>query len=219
MWKYNNNFKIILIFFCLILCKGLLSQPELLIINHDFRNMNYKWKDMKKFFKKYKKNKLTDSQIYYIYAISKKFKINYLVIATKLEQESGVIRNVNTKNYAWRLMRCMGYGLRYKYKKKGKIHYTYGGFRTQVYYGTRLLRYYYIRWKYGKRIKLYCNGKTIIPKNAATYSLYVYCPYYGKYNNCGRKNIGNKLFVIIYDIFSRGRYAKRKSINSIARNN
>jgi len=95
----------------------------------------------------------------------------------------------------------MAYGLSWKKKINGKTVYTHGGFYRQVSRGTKCLRKWFDHWTTGKKIKVNFNRQIVTPKNAATYSLYVYCPFYGGYLNYGKPCLGNIIFEDIYAKF------------------
>ena len=93
----------------------------------------------------------------------------------------------------------MGYGLTITKRENGERVYVFGGFESQVHYAVKSLSEFAKEYK-GQKIKLLCKNQTITCTNASTYALYRYCPYYGKYKNCGYDNVGNKLFVIIFSL-------------------
>jgi hypothetical protein len=178
-----------------------------LIDDNDFTNNAFNYGDVKRFFKSFKYNNFTDKQIRFIYEQCKEYKINYLVIASKLEQESSLTMNCMSKDdYNWRMNRAMGYFLQSRTRTNTGWHYPYGCFESQIKHGTRILRKWYDRFcKDGdKQIYIKQTKQYVKPRNAASYALYQYTPIYSWVDD-GRKevSIGNKLFVDYFELFKK----------------
>ncbi len=184
--------------------------PNYLISSYDFTNQNYTYKDVTNFFKSYKDNRFTEYEMQFLYDKCIEYKINILVLSTKLEQENCLVRNSYIENYEKRMKRAMAYGLYYKKKNEnGKMYCPYLGFEKQIELGLTLLTNAFYRWSPGKKITLIQNLGSVTPRNAPTYALYTYCPVYGEYDNMGFKCVGNKLFEEIFNIF-KTRWSKTK---------
>ena len=121
-----------------------------------------------------------------IYEAAQRWNLNPKVIISTLQKEESLITVSNSSN-ASRLRKAMGCGI-YSGSKN-----TYSGFGNQVWNGTRKLSTYELPaasggqlaagWKPGtkKTVALTSNHKqkkTIVPKNASTFALYTYTPYY-----------------------------------------
>lgn len=127
--------------------------------------------------------------------------LNPRVIIATLQKEQSLISVSNSSNAA-RLVKAMGCGVYGDANHDGKTDNRYPGFVNQIYNGARVLSTYEItyHWRVGltKNVTAYktvtatktVDGqvvtydkrvsytKTITPKNACTYALYTYTPYY-----------------------------------------
>ena len=168
----------------------LISQPtNNLISDYDFTNQNFTYEQTEKFVKSFTRCILSDSHIRVIYNDAKKYTINILVVLTKLEQENSIVINsLGTNNINKRLSRCMAAGLAVKKVDPvtGKKRCPYIGFEIQMDLGCKILRKHFDAWEPGTQKHLHF-GETdegvITPVNAATHSLYMYTPIYGRYLN------------------------------------
>jgi len=152
---------------------------------------------------------LTDSEINLIYDTGRDFKINPLVLLMKMEQESGLLRNnMGTNKYYIRKFRACGFGLYISSKTNrdgytlgtnasGKVaYYRYGGFKTQITECAELLRKHFNAWSKSTPVMIKDfnpTGWEYYVKNASTYTLFRYCPYYGDFYNGKFKNVGNRI--------------------------
>ncbi len=113
-----------------------------------------------------------------IHDAAKAWNLNPKVIMATLQKEQSLLamRSPSAK----RLAEAMGCGI-----YPGSTN-RYPGFGTQVWHGARKLSTYEITYKWrpglAKRVTAYVDGKargiSIVPKNACTYALYTYTPYY-----------------------------------------
>jgi hypothetical protein len=175
-----------------------------MISNAEFTNQNWTHEQVTKFVKHWKNNKLHKWDIKVICDAARKHRIHPLVVLTKMEQEQSMIRNYSpgSKNsYRKRYIRAMAYGLSIKRIVKGKKYYPHEGYYKQVTRGTKCLRKFYDKYEDGMNHPINYNKEFVYPENAATYSLYVYCPFYGLYSNHGITCRGNELFIVIYKEF------------------
>jgi hypothetical protein len=176
------------------------SSIDNIISDYDFTNQNYNLFNIYSFFSNYKECKLNEWQKYCIYKYSKQYKINALIVITKLEQENNLIsESMNYGKLKHRLSRAMGYAVHEGSTIKDKFAY----YQHQIHYSVKALRKRFDLWKKGKRILLKCSNKKITPVNASTYSLYIYCPFYGKHNKYGITERGNILFEDRYKRFKK----------------
>ena len=109
-----------------------------------------------------------------IWEAASHWSINPKVILATLQKEQSLLTVSNSSN-ATRLRKAVGCGV-----YPGSTN-TYPGFGNQVWNGTRKLSTYEITyaWKPGKTIKVSgAKTPTIVPKNASTFALYTYTPYY-----------------------------------------
>ena len=183
---------------------GINKQRDYLISDAEFTNSNWTRKQVVSFLKSWKYNKLSRSDIDTICYAAKTNKIHPIIILTKMEQEQSMVRNMcpNAKSlYNKRHRRAMAYGLSIKKYIKGKKYYPHEGYYKQVTRGTKCLRKFFDLYKKGITHPINYGKNKAYPKNAATYSLYVYCPFYGLYDNHGVKCRGNVLFITLYKQF------------------
>lgn len=173
-----------------------------LIENEQFTNSTWSHKTVSKLIRSYGNRKITDNNINLICEYCKRYSIHPLIVLAKAEQENALITSY-IGNYSRKKFRAMAYGLSISKYVNGKKVYKYGGFTNQVTNSIKLLRKAYDKWNPSKSHKINFGTKTIVPENAATYSLYVYCPFYGNYLNYGNPNKGNEIFVSIYKKFSK----------------
>ena len=136
-----------------------------------------------------------------IWRCARAWNLNPKVIIATLQKEQSLIAISNTSN-ASRLVKAMGCGVYGDANHDGKTDNRFPGFVNQIYNGARVLSTYEVtyRWHVGltKNVTAYktitatktVDGqvvsydkrvsytKTIVPKNASTYALYTYTPYY-----------------------------------------
>lgn len=208
----NKIFVLFLLFTAL-----LLPSNVLLISDYDFTNQDYTWRQYLAFYENFPACRLNYSQKEMIYRAARVNTLHPLVLMAKLQNETDLIQNVGgTNKYSWRLNRAMGYGMiRHWWEDNRKYKfYKYGGYDLQVWLAAELLRKSFDDYsKYDNAIiKLMCNGEKILVENAATYSLYVYNPFYGTHSKYGYKSTGNKLFEIVFN-----RYLKLWQIEAAAK--
>lgn len=138
---------------------------------------------------------ITKEDLKFICKVCKKYKISPLVILAKLEQEQSLIsaNRLQSKNNA------LGYGSYYKFITGKNIAPT---FEHQVVLAVKFLREKFNEWKPNSKVEYKQNLGFVIPKNAATYALYKYCPVYREYLNVdGSISHGNILFEKIFNKF------------------
>jgi hypothetical protein len=137
-------------------------------------------------------------------------KINILVMLAKLQQEQGLIELANNLDYEKRYNQAMGCRL-YSYHT-GKRRIKYYGFTNQIEWGSKILRWYFEDFEYGNEIRLEdgnINNKSmrVWSQNAATYSLYMYCPSFGVVSNHpwtkGREFTGNSIFAKKFEDYKK----------------
>lgn len=124
-----------------------------------------------------------------IWEASRAWNLNPKIVLATLQKEQSLLTVSNTSNAA-RLIKAMGCGVYGTDPVTGKTINRYPGFGKQVWNGARVLSTYEITYHWfpgksktvtayktvdGKRISY---SKTIVPKNASTFALYTYTPYY-----------------------------------------
>lgn len=185
--------KFIFLTFYIINCYGI---TNFLISDYDFTNTKkYKLSQYDQAFSKYIKKHRVE-QIYYAGLY---YKINPLVLFTKLQCESGNLSKEPTRdieNYAF----CCAIHLKNKET-------NWGSFNWQVWNSAYTLRKHYNKAKENNyNVFIYDVNKKIEVSNASTYSLYRYTPHYklsgSKYNK--NYNLGN------FSIFKVFLYLKGK---------
>jgi hypothetical protein len=133
--------------------------------------------------------KKTAAQI--IYEACQAWSINPRVMLATLQKEQSLLTTSNSAN-AVRLIKAVGCGV-YDNNHDNKIENLYPGFGNQIWNGARSLSQYELPassstsgqlsggWKPGtvmSRINGAPNSGKIVPKNASTFALYTYTPYY-----------------------------------------
>ena len=173
-----------------------------LLSDYDMTNQNYSIKQMKKFCQSYSNNKFTDEQIKIIYNSCKQYTIHPLVVFTKLEQENSLTQNKNTNRYEKRISRALAYGLYIKeYRPDGSWYCPNLGFELQITNSVRIIRKFFNAYVPGTQMSQLQDKGILIPQNAATWTLYRFCPVYGEYLNCGTPCTGNYLFQYFFYSF------------------
>lgn len=130
------------------------------------------------------------STAHLIYQAAKTNSINPKVILTKLQAEQGVISGSRATNPTQsQLDRAMGVGI----FDDGTVLEQYQGFKNQVASAAQLLRKHFDQAEKERFTLRDVDGKTLVAKNSATYSLYRYTPHVA----------GAKLFFDIYSSFFR----------------
>lgn len=123
-----------------------------------------------------------------IYQAAKTNSINPKVMVTKLQAEQGVISGSRATNPTQsQLNRAMGVGI----LDDGTVLEAYQEFENQVASAAQLLRKHFDQAENAHFTVLNVDGRTLIVKNRATYSLYRYTPHVA----------GAKLFFDIYSSF------------------
>jgi len=124
-----------------------------------------------------------------IYEAARAWNMNPKVILATLQKEQSLLTVSNTSNAA-RLVKAMGCGVYGTDPVTGKTINRFPGFGKQVWNGARVLSTYEITYNWfpgkSKTVTAYktVDGervsyqKTIVPKNASTFALYTYTPYY-----------------------------------------
>jgi hypothetical protein len=113
--------------------------------------------------------------------------------------EASLIRNNTQFNYNLRERRAMGYGCWMKITNKaGKVIRIHEGFDHQIKKGLEVLKKRYHEWQPGTVVPVLSREKKIIPKNAASYSLYIYTPFFGEAIAFGHKTVGNRRFMNLW---------------------
>lgn len=201
---------IIFIIFIILLSVRLCSM-DYLVSDYDFTNQSFTDRQCFNLIKACPKSKLSHKQTLKIIKECRKYKINFLLVSAKLQQEASLILNNSSFDYKLRERRAMGYGCYIKRtNSKGVVYRPYEGYYQQIERGVRALRIFFDRWKPGKCVLVLSKEKRICPKNAATYSLYVYTPFYGNAIAFGHKTVGNRRFMaswyIVKDIWKRKKY-------------
>lgn len=170
----------------IILFFGLIHSVDRTRIVSDswFTNQNYVLNDVISACRKFPRNKFTLKQIKAIYWCSKKFVLNYELTLVVIQKESGLLILPDIIKYNELLTRALGVLIE---KEK------YKSFESQLYYGCKALRYWYDRWEIDSKVKLYCIDEVITVRNASTYALYKYTPYFGYTNHKGFRIAGNIL--------------------------
>jgi hypothetical protein len=207
--------KLIIILLTIVLSYG--ESHRFLITDADF-NLKISKNTLTKFCKSYKYNLFTPEDISDIYDSAKLYNINPLIVLLKMEQENALVRNYQyTNNYQIRYFRACAYGLSPHWSSRvnsnyiqgiletnwtlgtntmGRVrYYRHGGFQKQVSNCARILRRDYNKWNSNKThvIKDSTPYITTTFDNAATYALFVYCPYYAEYDNYGFPRVGNRI--------------------------
>jgi len=123
-----------------------------------------------------------------IYRVAKANTISPMVILTKLQAEQGLILGDKAKNPTqFQLDSALGVGM----LDDGTVLKQYQGFINQVTSGAESLHKLFAQAEQEKFILKNIDGKTLVVKNSATYSLYRYTPHLA----------GAKLFFDIYHNF------------------
>jgi hypothetical protein len=172
-----------------------------ILSDSQFTNENWTTEQVYRFVKSWPNNKFTDYDIDLIANTCKTYGIHPLIVFIKMEQEQNLVRNNSVAPYTKRRFRAMAYGLSIKKYINGKKIYVHGGFTKQVTRGVKLLRKAFDQWKEGMSIEIDFGEHVARPTNAATWSLYVYTPFYGTYKNYGTPCTGNSLLIHLDKLF------------------
>ena len=205
--KRISFFAFLLYFIVVFILIGKFVCPQDYIIDdYSFTNQEYTKQQYMKFYDYYPNNKLTDEQKRFAYYYCRYYQIHPLIFWAKLEYESSLTSNpTNLGRYKWRLHRCLGYGRIYWKTIKGKRYHLYDGYWMQTYFAIRTLRKHFDLWKPGKKIYVKDLKTNCTPQNAATYSIMIYNPFWGKHYIYGpeKPTWGNELFIPLYKKFKR----------------
>lgn len=127
--------------------------------------------DADRLIQSYPNAKLSKGNVDYLYQCAERYKINPLVLLIKLEQENSLVANWKTNHWDKRMSRATGYAI-----KNPKHH----GYSNQVRQCARVLMKNFLAWT---NQPAPIDGRWLSVSNGATYSLYRYCPHYGKVSN------------------------------------
>jgi hypothetical protein len=119
----------------------------------------------------YPNRKLRDYHTDYIWQCAERYQINPMVLLIKLEQENSLVANWKTNHWHTRMNRATGY-----YVRNPKSL----GFSNQVRGCARVLRKNFDAWT---NQPAPVDGEWLPVSNASTYSLFRYCPHFGKVKN------------------------------------
>lgn len=175
-----------------------------IISDNDFINPNYTFELTLKFIRKYfTNNKLSDNEIEIIYEAVRENKISVILLLTKIETESSLISgNILKKDYEYRKRFATGYDMyATKIRKNGTRYKPTAGFENQINGCAKCLRYWYDKFYPGKPVWINLDKNKIYPKNAATYAIYKYCPFYGDFIENGAMCSGNELVRIVFNMY------------------
>jgi len=182
---------------------GLTLQKNKLISDYAFTNQKFTLEQVYAFFKLYPKNKLTKDERKLIFTTCRKYKINFLAVAATIEKEASLIRNRTSFDYDLRHRRVMGFGCYIKKIVNGVEVRPFEGYNTQIEKGIKGLRRHFDRYKEGIEVSVLSYEKTIKPRNASTYALYLYTPFYGEAVAFGHKTVGNRRFMSLWYTLNR----------------
>lgn len=201
--KKNSSKVIIYSLIIIAFIIGRLTASEtMLCSDYDFTNQNYSYETVSKMIKSYKNTLLIKSDIEVIIRYSTVFELNPIMVLAKMQMESDVVvRTTTNKTASWLRHLAMGYGLYLNFWKDGKKYYKYGGFDIQVFKACEAMRKHFDGWKQGKKVFVKDLKREVTPENAATYSMYLYTPFYGEHNvyNWKSSAIGNIAFISTFE--------------------
>jgi hypothetical protein len=169
------------------------SSEKKIISNHDFTNQNWTVEQVGIFLRSFANNKMTNREIVILSTQARRRVLNILMLLAKMEIESSIVENNGHSPYEYNHLRdrAMGYGDTRSISVDGKRQHIFGGYSVQVYLACLSLRKHFDECDFSREIILKCSGNRFIPFNQATFSLYIYTPYYGVHTNNGRKIAGN----------------------------
>ena len=189
----------------LILTKCVFGQ-EYLISDYDFTNQDYTFQKVVKFCNSYKNCQLNYSDIEKIVRHCHIYTINPVLVLAKMQMESDLIyRNMTNKPVSYLKYRAMAYGMAKHFDRDGKRFCVYGGYDLQVYHAIRTFRKHFDEWTPNTKKEILDLKQEIITKNASTYALYRYTPFYDEHNtyNWEYSAMGNKQFVEMFEKFKK----------------
>ncbi|MCH7928842.1 MAG: hypothetical protein IID03_12815 [Candidatus Dadabacteria bacterium] len=196
-----------MIFIIYFLLSFIYTSELYIISDYDFTNQNFTFKQTSNFVKHWPHNRFTSNQIHIFYKASRIYQLHVLIPLTRASVEQDILENqFIKKDYNRAMVFAMSYGLNIKTKdrKEGEPYFKYRGFKMQILKGCELKRKSFDLYYIGATRILLDENRTIIPKNAATYSSYWYTPYYGKHRHY--ENIlmwGNELFELRYKRYKK----------------
>lgn len=188
------------------------EDPELLISNYAFTNQDWTAGQIHRFVRTFEKCQITDKQVDTIVAACRKTRLSIWMILAQIQKESSLILNEANCTYRLREGRAMGYdcgtvGTNIDGDPVGRFH----GFDNQIRKGTACLRRHYDAFQEGQKIDVYSYEKTLRPRNAATYALYAYTPFYGEAFPHGAISVGNRRFMACWWVIDDRRRALEAS--------
>ncbi|MFH1997651.1 MAG: hypothetical protein ABII94_03090 [Patescibacteria group bacterium] len=184
--------------------RGFYNETADLISDHAMTNQHYNFKEMLLFCRSYPKNKLSDNEIQIIYNKCRKYHFHFLPIYSQLQKESSLIVNESDFHYGIRKGRAMGYDCgTIQTNEDGHSIGKYHDFEKQIELGLKCMRRHFDNYEKGIEIDVFSFEKKIKCKNAATYCLYAYTPFYGEAYPYGKISIGNRRFVTIFYLFQK----------------
>ena len=176
-----------------------------LISDDEFTDIAYTLDDVLEFFEFFPANRFNWDEKCYIYLMSKKNKINVLVLLVKIQTESSLISDGLTNDYTrfYRMTWILGCDMYTSMISNGRYIKPYGGFYKQIERATWRLRGWYDEYYKGKKIVYINFDMKLRPANGATYALYKYTPFWGKTIENGAKCTGNENFVSLYQTYKK----------------
>jgi hypothetical protein len=156
----------ILLFIADIFCYG----REYLCDDYFFTNQCER-ADFDRLIASYPNRGLRFYQAEYIWQSAVRYEVNPMVLLIKLEQENSLISNWKTNYWNTRMSRATGYYI----KNPATL-----GFSNQVRGCARVLHKNFTNWNNNIAP---IDGEWLPVSNASTYSLYRYCPHYGRVKN------------------------------------
>jgi hypothetical protein len=173
---------------------------DMLITDDMLVNSMYNWAQTMRFFESYKGNILTIDERILIFNTAKKYHLNILALCTRIELESGIIAwgQGHSPLYEYRKKWCLGAGMYETIISNGVHIKPWVGFQRQLERGASCLRNNFNAWVPGMKLKINEGTLVVQPRNAATYALYRYAPYWGTWRENGVVCSGQEYFIVVY---------------------
>ncbi len=191
---------------CAFCCFG--YEVSYLISDEDFTNQNFNSKDVINFVRvNFPKCPLTDLELKCTTHYAFVEKINVVVLLAKQQQEQSLIEDNVGTDILSRKNQAMGCRLYSFYTGKQRLQFW--GYYNQIKYGAHILHDNFVDFEYGNEINLEDTKiKKVWPQNAATWSLYVYCPSFGRVDSHpwmtkGKSFIGNRVFGEVFERYKK----------------
>jgi hypothetical protein len=160
-----------------------------ILSDYDYTNQDYTFQQVWRFVKSYKNTALNYDDVETIVRYCHVFKISPILALGRLQFESDLlVMSQKHKSIKWLKHRAMGYGLYIHIRRDGVKMYKWGGFDIQAYKGIELMRKAFDRYDGTKIVQVKDLKRKVKPKNAATYAMYYYTPFYGRHNIYDWKN-------------------------------